>query len=147
MPILNYTTTVGVKRTVQQIQGVLVSGGASSVTINYDDDGEAVSLSFVVDIYGRNVPFRLPTNWQGVWAALNRDKHVPRRSKNEAQARRVAWRIVKDWVEAQMAFIESGQATIAQLFLPHIVKDDGTTFYEEIKSTYLMLGDGDVFDG
>lgn len=31
-----------------------------------------------------------------------------------------------------MAFIQSGQATLAQLFLPHAVGRNGRTFYEEV---------------
>lgn len=142
MPILNYTTQVGVERTVQQIQKILVKAGAESITVNYDEKQGAVSLFFTVAVYGRSIPFRLPTNWQGALVAMRQDKKVPPKLRNEAQARRVAWRIVKDWVEAQMAFIESGQATLAQLFLPHVVRGDGRTFYEEIESSYLMLGDG-----
>lgn len=142
MPILNYTTQVGVERTVQQIQKILVKAGAESITVNYDEKQEAVSLFFTVAVYGRSIPFRLPTNWQGALVAMRQDKKVPPKLRNESQARRVAWRIVKDWVEAQMAFIESGQATLAQLFLPHVVRPDGKTFYEEIEGSYLMLGDG-----
>ena len=70
MPILNYTTQVAVERTVQQIQKILVKAGAESITVNYDEKQEAVSLFFTVTVYGRSVPFRLPTNWQGVLVVM-----------------------------------------------------------------------------
>jgi hypothetical protein len=40
---------------------------------------------------------------------------------------RVAWRIVKDWIEAQMAIVEAGQAEMAEVFLPYATIEDGTT--------------------
>jgi hypothetical protein len=143
MPILNYTTKIEASKTVLEIQAILVKARAFSVTVNYDEKGQPVSLFFAVEVFDNLVPFRLPTDWPGVLAAMRNDKNVPPRYRNEEQARRVAWRIVKDWVEAQMAFIESGQVTLAQLFLPHAVKPDGRTFYEEIESSYLMLGSGE----
>ena len=142
MPILNYTTKIDQHKTVGEIQGILARAGATAVTVDYDTSRYPVAVSFSVDINGRLVPFRLPTNRNGVLVAMKQDDDIPSRFKAEEQARRVAWRIVKDWVEAQMAFIESNQATLAQLFLPHVVRGDGRTFYEEIESSYLMLGDG-----
>lgn len=56
---------------------------------------------------------------------------------------RVAWRIVKDWVEAQMALIESGLAELPEVFLPYAVKPDGRTVYDEFKGNLLMLSEGD----
>jgi hypothetical protein len=55
----------------------------------------------------------------------------------------VAWRIVKDWVEVQLALIESGQATLPQLFLPHAVRADGRTLFEVVAADpHLLLGQG-----
>lgn len=116
--------------------------GITAVTVDYDSSHQPVAVSFLIEVYNRVVPNPCPTNWAGVRAAMETDDAVQTRLKTDEQARRVAWRIVKDWVEAQMAFIESGQASLAQLFLPHMVKDDGRTFYEEIESNYLLLDSG-----
>ncbi len=44
-------------------------------------------------------------------------------------AARVAWRIIKDWVAAQLAIVESGMVEIAEVFLPYqLVADDKTVF-------------------
>lgn len=52
-------------------------------------------------------------------------------------------RIVKDWVRAQLALIESGQATLPQLFLPHAVRADGRTLFEVVAAEpQLLLGRG-----
>ena len=60
MAILNYTTSVPVHRTISQIQGILVSHGARSIMINYSDDQEPESLSFLVRTKQGDLPFRLP---------------------------------------------------------------------------------------
>lgn len=49
-----------------------------------------------------------------------------------AQAARVGWRILKDWIEAQLALIETGMVTIEQVFLPYVQNDKGQTLYEAI---------------
>jgi hypothetical protein len=45
----------------------------------------------------------------------------------------VAWRIVKDWTEAQLAMTECGLADTAQVFLPYAQDSTGTTIYENLK--------------
>lgn len=46
-----------------------------------------------------------------------------------AQAERVSWRIIKDWVEAQIALVESSQAEMAQVFMPYATDESGGTLY------------------
>ena len=75
--------------------------------------GEPTVVSFLLPVGERLLPFRLPADCEGVQVVMTRDKEVPPRLRTREQAQRVAWRVVKDWVEAQMAFIQSGQATLA----------------------------------
>ena len=142
MPILNYTTKINPVRTVAEIQEILAKAGAASVRVDYEG-GEPVAVSFLVLINGTPVPFRLPANWQGTYRIISHDWDIPPRLRTEEQAKRVAWRVLKDWVEAQMAFIQSGQASLAQLFLAHAVKTDGRTFYDELAADpRFLLGSG-----
>ena len=47
------------------------------------------------------------------------------------QARRVAWRILKDWVAAQLAIVEAEQAQMAEVFLPYAVESQtGQTMFQ-----------------
>jgi hypothetical protein len=57
----------------------------------------------------------------------NKEKYE---AKFFSQAERVSWRILKDWVEAQLALIESGQAEMGQVFMPYAMNDQGRTMYE-----------------
>ena len=46
---------------------------------------------------------------------------------------RVAWRILKDWVEAQLALIETGMVSVEQVFLPYCQSGNGETLFEAIR--------------
>lgn len=145
MAILNYTTKVDASRTVAEIQRILVSAGAVSVKVDYHER-EPVAVSFLAYVGDRTVPFRIPANWEGVLRIIRKPgSKVPSRSQTPQQAKRIAWRIVKDWVEAQLAFIEAEQASLAQLFLPHAINNaSGRTLYEEFAADpRFLLGAGE----
>jgi hypothetical protein len=138
MPILNYTTQVKASKTVGEIQTKLAQAGALSVSVSYDEKRQPDALVFAIQIHGEFVNFKLPSNWQGVFAAMKKDRSVPRRFQNEEQARQVAWRIVKDWVEAQLAIIEAGMATLPEVFLPYAIMANGLTVYQQFESGRLL---------
>jgi hypothetical protein len=145
MPILNYTTDIPADHTVAEIQRILAAAGASSVRVDYQD-GQPEAVLFALVLGREHVTFRVPSRWQGVYSVLLADDspQMRRKFQNEAHARRVAWRIVKDWVEAQLALIESGQATMPQLFLPHAVRADGRTLFEVVAAEpQFLLGSGE----
>jgi hypothetical protein len=50
----------------------------------------------------------------------------------EQQAVRTAWCVVKDWVEAQMALVETQMLTSQQVFLPYALMSDGRTLSEHV---------------
>lgn len=74
---------------------------------------------------------------------LQKDPKVPRANSTKEQAVRTAWRIVKDWVEAQMALVETRMVTTQQVFLTYAVMKDGRTLSEHVQSDpKFLLGDG-----
>jgi len=141
MPLLNYTTTVEALRTVGQIQVILVAHGAKSILMNYSDDGTIESLSFVVKTPHGEIPIRLPVEANAVLKVMEKQNLAPRYA-NYQQAVRVAWRIVKDWVAAQMAILETEMVRMEQVFLPYIVNQDGRTLYEVMVDRHFLLGEG-----
>ena len=145
MPILDYTTKVNAKDTVDQLQSKLAEAGASGVSIEYEG-GEPVALSFALNLRGQQFNYRLPSNWRGVKAALERD-NVETRYRNDAQAKRVAWRIVKDWTEAQLALIDAGLAELGRVFLPYVLSKDGRTLYEIFKEEEMPQLEGPTPSG
>lgn len=130
MPLLNYTTTVPVERTVERIQRYLAQHGARAILIEYVAKGEVEAVSFKVKVDAHEIAYRLPVNWPGVYQALRRSPKVPARYCTEAQAKRVGWRNVQDWLQSQIALIESGQVRLEQIMLPFAITPEGSTVYE-----------------
>lgn len=140
MPILNYTTKVDSSKTVAQIQSILGSKGATRVSVNYEN-GKARAVTFGLNLEGMPLDFRLPCNADGVKRALVKEKKLTA-ARDVSQCERIAWRIVKDWVEAQMAFVEANQAEISEVFLPYAVHSTGQTLFNALKNRQLQLGSG-----
>lgn len=141
MPLLNYTTSVPVRRTIGVVQGLLVEAGARAVSTAYDEVGRPTGIAFQVQTaYGPRT-FQLPVNAQRVEGVLRRDK-VPPKYQTPEHAERVAWRILKDWLEAQLAIIRAETATLDQVMLPYMVGDNGRTVYELYRDQQLALTTG-----
>ena len=139
MPLLNYTTKVDTYTTLGAIQGQLVKLGAKKIMQDYDDHGRIAALTFLIQTPAGMRGIRLPANVDKVHAVLHRQKV---RCDRE-QAERVAWRIVKDWVEAQMAILESEMVQIDEIFLPYMVNNNGQTLFEAYRNNQLLLGEDD----
>lgn len=138
MPILNYTTKVDPTKTISEITQCLVERGANKIVVDYDG-GLAVAMTF--QLLHRNQPifFSMPANWEGVLNVLRSQKEVGKGYQNKEQAVRTAWRILKTWIEAQMAIIDAEIVTPAQVFLPYAITKTGNTLYEEIEGMNLLL--------
>lgn len=139
MPILNYTTKIDAFKTVGEIQSLLAKKGALGVQISFDAEREPEKLFFQIMVNAVPVNYTLPSRAEGVLKIMEKDRSIPGKFKNIHQARRVAWRILKDWVEAQMAIVESGLAELPEVFLSYAVNQDGQTFYEHFKNNQKLL--------
>jgi hypothetical protein len=141
MSLLNYTTSIKVEKTVGEIQGMLAAHGAQFCTVGYDE-GQPMGISFVYLVNGSPCNFKLPCHVDGVLAVMEKDRNVPRRLCCEEQAYRVAWRIVKSWVAAQLAFVEAEQAKMEQVFLPYALLQDGMTLFQQVEGSPKLLQSG-----
>lgn len=148
MSLLNYTTKIDPDKTAQEIARCLSMHGAKAVLTEYDEkEGLVVAISFKISMDGRDLTFRLPCDWKPVWTILQNDPSIPRSHKDQTQAVRTAWRIVKDWVEAQMALVETKMVTTAQVFLPYAIMKNQKTLSENIaENPTLLLGNGESND-
>lgn len=70
---------------------------------------------------------------------MKKDRNIRPMYCNEAQAIRTGWRIVKDWVEAQMALIEAGLASLPEVMLPYAITSNGETLYKRIEQDRTLL--------
>lgn len=134
MPIKNYTTGINYMKSIGEIQGCLVIRHAKAIMINFAEDGTPESLSFMIETSGRVMGFRLPSNIDGVLKAMQK-QGLAARFTTKDHAARVAWRIVKDWVLAQMAILEAEMVSIDEIFLPYLLTDGDKTLYERMLDT------------
>ena len=110
MPLLNYTTTIEVSKTVGEISSKLANAKACAILTELED-GIVSAISFRINTEFGVLTFRLPANVQRFYQVMVRDRRVPSRLRTKQQAARVAWRVVKDWLEAQLAMISENNLT------------------------------------
>lgn len=143
MPIANYTTTISADKTVGEIQGMLSRAGAAAVMFEFEAS-IVTAVSFKIPHNNVMISFRLPSNIDKMYIYLQ-NSGVPRKYRSREQAARVAWRIIKDWLRAQLAIIETEQAEMVEVFLPYAQNPaTGQTLYEHFESGgfKLLTGDG-----
>lgn len=97
-------------------------------------------MSFIVKTPYGETAFKLPANIDRVQAVLNKQR--VRTSVPRDMAVRVSWRILKDWVRANMAILETEMVSIYQIFLPYMQGKDGRTLYELMESRGFALPEG-----
>lgn len=132
LSIHRYTTTVSVGRTIAEITEMLSDAHASAILTELAN-GRPTAISFRVQTTFGLMTFRLPGQIEAVYNILARSRGIQPRFRTKEQAERVAWRIIRDWLEAQLAMIQAGLVVIEQVFLPYAQSDDGSTLYEKLK--------------
>lgn len=153
MPIANYTTEVPAMRSVGEIQGILVGHGATAIMIDYDG-AVPVALAFVIKTTHGELPFRLPANVKQVEKILLNMRARPPETwhsdyekamdRIQKQSARVAWRIIKDWIRAQMAILDTEMVKVEQVFLPYLDVGGGKTLYDAMSEHgFKQIGTGD----
>lgn len=126
MGLKNYTTGISVDKTVLEIEQILSRHSATDIWKQFDGAGNVVCVNFAVNTEFGKMPFRLPMDVLAVSQILKNEKKSGKLSgvsNREAMdlehARRVGWRIVKDWIDSQMALVEIKLVKIEQVFLPY----------------------------
>ena len=134
----NYTTTIDPEVTISEIQRMLSEYGVKAMMTEYDGR-QVEAVSFKMDVDGKDMGFRLPCNWRAVREVFNAEgitrssiKHKDKDLDN--QAIRTAWRIIRDWIDAQLALVTVNMVTIPQVFLPYTIMKDNRTLSEHVAS-------------
>lgn len=141
MAILNYTTTIDAFKTASEIEYILMKHKAKSIMKTYEGES-IVGLSFLIDTGIKQIPIRLPVRVEECLKVLQKEKKLSPRSNIKAtreQAERVAWRILKDWVEAQMALLDIEMVKFEEIFMPYIETNNGHTIYERLEEKQFLL--------
>lgn len=128
------STEIEAQRTIGEIQSFLVRSGAIAVLTSYDPKThEPVGLCFTLDVKGMTVPFRLPARVDPIFKILQSSRTYNRSAyaaDDMAQAKRVAWRQLYRWIQAQTALIETGMVVAAEVFYPYLQVSPEQTVYE-----------------
>ena len=140
MAILNYTTSINVAKTLSEIQAMLARAGAKSIQIDYAV-GTPASIGFIIETQYGERGFKLPANTAAVYEVLKKH-NVERRYRNIEQAHRVGWRIIKDWLAAQLALIETEMVTLDEVMLPYMLINPKQTLFELMTKNQLALPTG-----
>ena len=152
MGILNYTTKIPVEKTISEIEKMLAQAGAKKILKEYDSDTNIQSISFMIETNKGLIPIKLPMNGGAVLQVLknqsgeykgnsyNRKRVVPQSQVNKEQAARVGWRIIKDWLEAQLALFFLQMVKIEEIFLPYMFDSNtGKTMFETLEKKGFLL--------
>lgn len=141
MALKNYTTKINANKTIGEIQEILAKHKAKAILTEFDDEGEAMSLSFKVESTKGEIGIKLPANIEKVCHVLKKQKEKNNQiCDTKEQAKRTAWRNLKDWIDIQMALLETEQVEMEEIFLPYMVNRNGQTLYQAFQNNQLMIG-------
>lgn len=148
---LNYTTTIPPSKSIVEIHSILVQHGALRIMSEYKDSKPS-GLSFQIEGPPGLMSITLPARVEKVAVVLQRlirARRITRRwpiANDAQQAERVAWRVLKDWTEVQMALLETEMVTMEEIFLPYVVTFNGQTVYEVmVGQKFLQAGSSQEF--
>lgn len=137
--IKNASTSVDYWKTLGEIHMALSRGGATHVNVRHEG-GAPVGISFAIEIDHFPLNFVLPCQVTGIAEILRRSKEGGNRrgaASFDEKVLRVGWRIIKDWIDAQIAFIEAQKAedrlrALATVFLPYATNINGETLADRL---------------
>jgi hypothetical protein len=148
---LNYTTKIPARRTVQECMTLLADAGADAVAAQYREK-QPVGLSFQLETPLAGVQtFAMPVNVDGVQrrlaaanaqGQLRSDGHSNKSFLTREHALNVAWRVIRDWLEAQLAIIAAELVSLDEVMLPYLQVAPSKTLYQAYLDTHghLELG-------
>ena len=131
---LNYSTKVPAARTVAEVTTLLAEAGADAIGTTYSNR-KPTGVSFVLN----GNPYRLPVDHAGMHRAILAAERrgdlrgVGGISKavllSADHSERVAWRVVLQWLEAQLALVQADLARVDQVMLPYLQVDHDVSLY------------------
>jgi hypothetical protein len=154
MNLKNYSSTIPASRSVEKIELLLVSAGATHISKSYKDKS-VDGFVFQLPVNDKPLSFKLPAKVDAVYnrmlkgVSFHRVRDIDARKRTiREQAERTAWKILLDWVHINVSLIEIDQAKPQEIFLPYLYnfKED-KTFFELVEDNKinmpLLLGEGD----
>jgi hypothetical protein len=146
------TTEIPAERTAAEISAEIIKAGATQIATDYKD-GQILGLRWTMRVFGGDVAFSMPARVKPVYEIFAKRKGYsssywwkkdangnptdkPYDENLYAKARRVAWRQLLRWVQAQLAMIETGMVRPEEVFFAYMfdpVKDQ--TLFQNFETT------------
>jgi hypothetical protein len=144
--IKNYTSSVAPERSIMSIEKSLIENGATGIFKEYGE-GLPIGIVFTMNVNGQKLGFKLYARPRAVEKVLlggYRRLHKDTAKRISEQAAKTAWKILADWVEAQMAMVQLEQRDLLAVFLADSYDPkNNMTVYEKIQTGMLkLLGEG-----
>lgn len=140
MFLKNYTSDVPVVRTISSIEQTLAKCGVLRLQKEFGPRADVAALTFTIPVGTSEMNVRLPAKpdevLEQLWVRYRRETSRPRKRKEDfiEQAQRTAWKLVQDWIEVQMSFIQMKQADVVEVFMAY-VWDGKRTYYQSLKES------------
>lgn len=140
----NYQTDMSESELFSIIQTSLAQHKARRMSFDYNDEGQAIALTFQLAVASHILEFRMPARLENVARLVEESYRAIGRSisadKLEDQAYRTAWANIKDWVLAQMALVDAEMVKMQEVFLPYLLNPStGQTYYEVVEERQFLL--------
>jgi hypothetical protein len=144
---LKYTTEIDPTKTAGECFTMLARYGASRVMIMFDDQRNPSGLAFEIATRTGVQQYQVPVNAEGTYKKLEEGRragNVPPRYVTREQATRVAWRVLQQWMEAQLALVETGLSHLDQVMFAWQMVSIGSTetVYDAYNGGTLALTSG-----
>lgn len=143
--ILNYTTEVSVEKSHAEVMKLLRDFGVYNIGTDYDPKTRIpTALSFVLETKIGPRQFQVPARIERVQRILTErykagDRRLGPRHTTYEHASRVAWRVLKDWLEAQLAVVKLDLVDAGELFFGQLVAGPrGQTTYQLFEGRALL---------
>lgn len=129
-----YRVRVGYQQTINEIQTRLIKAGAKKIVFDYE--GELpISITFSYPFKGELIFFSLPIRFNGIIKLMK----IQKIAGDDEHAINMGWRIMKDWIVAQLALVDSEVAELPEVFLPYAITNNGDNLYDFIKGDSQIL--------
>lgn len=136
----NYSTEVPAIRSIENIEKLLVDFGAKNTMKEYapikDLPGQfCIAISFIIEIEGMKLPFKLPAKIHNVIKWLKGQRPKSSEKAIAEQAMRIAWKQQHEILHLQLGQIEMDQIEKLEMLFPYLYDiKTNKTYYEQVKA-------------
>lgn len=128
------------KNTFDKIQKILAAHGAKRISYEYNIHGKVIGLTFEIEINGKSASIKLPARLENVSRIMFHGLLSEISESKRDQVYRTAWANIRDWIDAQMAMIDTNMVVIEEIFMPYLYDPNrDITYFEHVKANPKLL--------